>query len=148
MVSLSCSQRDSCNHGRMKYKDTKPLPLCRLFFEVDLLMDFASLCLTDFIDSRYILSWLVFSTQLVNCCPHRRRNYTFVQLPLRLLSDLPPPLSQTKCTVYTDGVWLWGGIELCCRPYSAGVLQSVSNQIQNLQNCLTTPNKINSKDDI
>jgi hypothetical protein len=36
-----------------------------------------------------------------------------------------------------------------CRPYSAGVLHSVSDQIQNLQNCLTTP-IINdySKDDI
>jgi hypothetical protein len=42
--------------------------------------------------------------------PHGRRNYTCVLLPLYLLSDLPllPP-SQTKCTVYTDSVWLWGG---------------------------------------
>ena len=49
------------------------------------------------------------------------------------------PPSQTKYTVYTDSVWLWGGgvggVELCCRPYSAGVLHSVSDQIQNLQNC-------------
>jgi hypothetical protein len=29
-------------------------------------------------------------------------------MPLYLLSDLPPP-SQTKCTVYTDSVWPWGG---------------------------------------
>ncbi len=41
-----------------------------------------------------------------------------------------------------------GGDELCCRPYSAGVLHSVSDQIQNLQNCYTTPNKVTSKDDI
>ncbi len=34
-----------------------------------------------------------------------------------------------------------GGVELCCRPYSAGVLHSVSDQIQNLQNCFTAPNK-------
>ncbi len=34
-----------------------------------------------------------------------------------------------------------GGVELHFRPYSAGVLQSVSHQIQNLQNCFTTPNK-------
>jgi hypothetical protein len=27
------------------------------------------MCLTDFTDWRYIHSWLVFSTQLVNCCP-------------------------------------------------------------------------------
>jgi hypothetical protein len=35
-----------------------------------------------------------------------------------------------------------------CGPYSAGVLHSVSDQIQNLQNCFTTPNKMTSKDDI
>ncbi len=39
--------------------------------------------------TRYIPSWLVFSTELVNCCPHGRRNYTCVLLPLDLLSDLP-----------------------------------------------------------
>jgi hypothetical protein len=44
-----------------------------------------------------------------------------VLLPLYLLSDLPPP-SQSKRTVYTDSVWLWGvgvgrgGVELGCRP--------------------------------
>jgi hypothetical protein len=27
------------------------------------------------------------------------------------------------------------GVELCCRPYSAGVLHSVSDRIQNLQYC-------------
>ncbi len=68
-----------------------PNPKCRLFFKIDLLTDFAALCLTDFIDWRHIHSWLVFSTQLVNCCPHGRRNYTCVLLPLYLLSDLPPP---------------------------------------------------------
>jgi hypothetical protein len=47
-----------------------------------------------------------FSTQLVNCCPHGRRNYTYVLLPLYLLSDLHP--SQSICTVYTDNLWLWG----------------------------------------
>jgi hypothetical protein len=126
-----------------------PNPKCRLFFKIDLLTDFAALCLTDFIEWRYTHSWLVFSTQLVNCCPHGRRNYTCVLLPLYLLSDLPPSPSQIRCKVYTDNVWLWGGgVELCCRPYSAGVLNSVSDQIQNLQNCFTTPNKMTSKDDI
>jgi hypothetical protein len=92
-------------------------------------MDFAALFLTDFIDWRYIHSWLVSSTQLVNCCPQGRRNYTCVLLPLYLLSDSPPPLSQTKCTVYTDSVCLWGALSCVCRPYSAGVLDSVSDQI-------------------
>ncbi len=45
-----------------------PNPKCRFFFKVDLLTGFAALCLTYFIDWRYIHSWLVFSTQLVNCC--------------------------------------------------------------------------------
>jgi hypothetical protein len=35
----------------------------------------------------------------------------------------------------------WGGVEMYCGPYSASVLHSVSDQIQNLQNCFTTPNK-------
>ncbi len=32
------------------------------------------------------------------------------------------------------------GVELCCRPYSAGIFLTLSDQIQNLQNCHTTPN--------
>ncbi len=79
---------------------------CRLFFKINLLTDFAALCLTDFIDWRYLHSWLVFSTHLVNCCTHGRRSYTCVLLPLYLLCDPPPP---TKCTVYTYSVWLGGG---------------------------------------
>jgi len=33
-----------------------PYPTCRLFFKIDLLTEFAALCLTDFIDWRYIHS--------------------------------------------------------------------------------------------
>ncbi len=109
-------------HGQMSIKTQNSI--CRPFFKLDLLTDFATLCLNDFIDWRYIHSWLVFLTQLVKCCLHGRRNYTCVLLPLYLLSDLPP--SHTKCTEYTDSVWLWWGwgvwcFELCCRPCSAGV---------------------------
>jgi hypothetical protein len=53
-------------------------------------MNFATLCLTRFIDWRYIHSWLVFSTQLVNLLPPMEegiRNYTYVLLPLYFLSD-------------------------------------------------------------
>jgi hypothetical protein len=39
----------------MNYKT--PNPICRLFFKIDLLTGFAALCLTDFIDWRYIHSW-------------------------------------------------------------------------------------------
>ncbi len=34
-----------------------------------------------------------------------------------------------------------GGVELCCISYSVGGLHSVSDQIQNLQKCFTTPYK-------
>jgi hypothetical protein len=67
---------------------------------------------------------------------------------LYLLSDLLPP-SPSQCTCrqcVTEGGK--GGVKMYCGPYSAGVLHSVSDQIQNLQNCFTTPNKMTSKDDI
>jgi hypothetical protein len=40
-------------------------------------------------------------------------------------------------------VWLGGGggVELCWRPYSAGVYLSLTDLSQNLQNCFSTPNK-------
>jgi hypothetical protein len=119
-----------------------PNPICRLFFKIDLLTDFAALCWTDFIDWRmwrYIHSWLQFSTQLVNCCPHERRNYVYLcTIALFLLSDLPPSslpkLNESTVHIYTlyrqcVAVGGGGGVELCCRPYSAGVLHSVSDQI-------------------
>ncbi len=96
-----------------------PNPICRLFFKIDLFTDFS-------------------------CCPHRRRNYNCVLLPLYLLSDLPPFLNKMS-SIYRQcvalRVWGWEGVELWCRPCSAGVLHSVSDQIQNLQNCYTIPNK-------
>ncbi len=101
------------NHGRMNYKDTKPY--MSAFLSVDLLTDFAAFCLTDFIDWRYIHSWFVFSTQLVNCCPHEEGTILFlctVAPLLYLLSDLlpPPPLpnvqyiQQTVCDCGGGGV--------------------------------------------
>jgi hypothetical protein len=63
------------------------------------------MCLTDFIDWKYIHSWLVFSTQLVNCCLHGQRNYTCALLPLYLLNlYFPPPPSQSKRKVYANSV--------------------------------------------
>jgi hypothetical protein len=40
--------------------------------------------------------------------PRTKELYLCTAAPLYLLSDLPPP-SQTKCTVFTDSVWLCGG---------------------------------------
>ncbi len=92
-----------------------PNPICRLFFKIDLLTDFAALCLTDCIDRRYIHLWLVFSTQLVNCCPHGQRTILVNCCPSTFLWPPPHPLSQTNCTVHTDSVWLWvGGGGLNC----------------------------------
>ncbi len=106
------------NHGRMNYKDTKSY--MSAFLSVDLLTEFAAFCLTDFIDWRYIHSWFVFSTQLVNCCPHGQRNYMVLVYwcPSTVPSLWPPPPSPTsQCTVYTDSVWLVGGVEMYCGPY-------------------------------
>ncbi len=71
----------------------------------------------------------------------------FCTVALYLLSDLPlPPLPKLNVqyiqTVCGCGEGGGGGVvELCCRPHSAGFLHSVSDKIQNLQNCFTTPNK-------
>jgi hypothetical protein len=142
-VSLSGVPGQYSKHGRLNYKDTKPY--MSAFLSVDQLVEFAAFCLTDFIDWRYIHSWFVFSTQLVNCCPHGRRNYC-VLLPLYCTfsltsSPLPPfPMYSLYRQCVTCG-GVVGGVEMYCGPYSAGVLHSVSDQIQNLQNCFTTPNK-------
>jgi hypothetical protein len=88
------------------------------------------MCLTDFIDWRYIHSWLVIFDTACELLPHGRRtpNPKCLSLlvfnsqscwyfdpscelsPLYLLSDLPhpSPLPKVNRTVNTDSVWLWG----------------------------------------
>ncbi len=143
------------SHGRMNYKDTKPY--MSAFLSVDLLTDFAAFCLTDFIDWGYTHSWFVFSTQLVNCCPHGVGGTILVYcwvLPLYCTfsltsSPLPPPLPNVQYILYRQCVTVrGGGVEMYCGPYSAGVLHSVSDQIWNLLNCFTALNKMTSEDDI
>ncbi len=88
------------NEGTIK----TPNPKCRLYWR-----------LIEFINWRYSQS----------CWYFRPLLWTIAPLP----SPWPPPPlppSQSKRTVYTDSVWLWagggmGGVELCWRPYSAGV---------------------------
>jgi hypothetical protein len=53
---------------------------------------------------------LVFSTQFCELFPP----YPF------LWFTSPPPLPIVKVQIYRQCVW-WGGVELCWRPYSAGV---------------------------
>ena len=75
-------------------------------------------------------------TILVYCCPS-----------IFSLTSSPP--SQAKCTVYTDSVCLGGGVNCAVDHILQDTdLHSVSDQIQNLPNCFTTPNKMTSEDDI
>ncbi len=133
----------------------RPIPICRLFFKIDLLTDIAALCLTDFIDWRYIHSLVGIFDPACELLPPWTKEllYTCVLLPLYLLSDLfpPSPPSQTKCTVYTDSVCLRGrGGELCCVDH---ILQEFYTLF--LTRCrtynfvsYTTPNKMTSENDI
>jgi hypothetical protein len=108
-------------NGLIYYNDTKTK--CRLYW-----------CLIEFIDWRYSQSCRYFRPSFANCWPSN------------ILSGSPPtplPPSQSQNKVYRDGVCLGGGggggVELSWRPYSAGIWHSVSDQIQNLQNCYTNP---------
>ncbi len=99
------------NYGRMNYKDTAftlSLPVNRLpgilykrFHRLEI--------------HSHILGIFDPACELL---PPWTKNYTCVQLPLYStfsLTSSPLPPSQTKCTVYTDSVWLgWGkrGVEL------------------------------------
>ncbi len=74
-----------------------PNPICRLFFKIDLLTDFAA-----FVFNRF------YRPSLLTVAPVDDRNFTCVLLPLYLLCDLSPP-SQTKCTVYTTVCGCGGG---------------------------------------
>ncbi len=79
--------------------------------------------------------------------PWTKELYLCIVAPLpSLCPPPPPPLSKLNVqniqTVCGGGGWGWGeGVELYCRPYSAGVLHSISDKIQNLKNCFTTPDK-------
>ncbi len=79
--------------------------------------------------------------------PTRRKEHTCVLLPLYLLFDLPlSPLPKLNVHyIYRQCVAVGvGGVVLNCVVdliLQEGVLHSVSDQIQNLQNCFTTPNK-------
>ncbi len=99
----------------MNYKDTKPY--MSAFLSVDLLTDFAAFCLTGFIDWRCIHSWFVFSTQLVNCCPHGRRKYNLLVYWCTSASTGPSlwPPSPSPPSLYVQCVTVggWGGVLKC-----------------------------------
>ncbi len=142
--------QDTLGYGRMNYKDTEPYMsaflynwpvnwICGIVFNRFYRLEIHSLMVGIFDPACELLPpWTM---ELVNCCPS-----TF--------SLTSPPLlpSQTKYTVYTIhtvcGCGGGGGCWIVLLQYSAGVLHYVSDQIQNLQNCFTTPNEMASKDDI
>jgi len=134
---------------RMNYKDTKPY--MSAFLKINLFTDFAALCLTDFIDWRYTHSVVcIFDPPCELLPPWTKELYMCTVAPMVPSLWPPPPSSPSQCTVYADSVWLWGGgdVELCCRPYSAGVLHSVSDQIQTCKIATPPQTKKTSLDDI
>ncbi len=106
----------------MNYKDTKPK--CRLFFKSDLLTDFAALCLTDFrLEIHSLLAGIFFDSACELLLPWTKELYLFTVASLPSLRPSPPPLPKLSVQ-YTQTVCGCGGsrgVEMCCRPYSAGV---------------------------
>ncbi len=81
----------------MNYIDTEPL-LSAILWNLPV-NGLCGIVFNRFIDCRYIHSWFVCSTQLVNCCPHGWRYSICVLLPLYLLSDPPGMLNCVNCVV-------------------------------------------------
>jgi hypothetical protein len=90
-------------------------------------MDFAALCFNRFYRLEIHSLMVGIFDQLVKCCPLGRRNYTCVLLPSTFSLTFSPPFPSKMYSIYRQCVAVGvGGVELCCRPYSAGVLHSVS----------------------
>jgi hypothetical protein len=108
------------------------------------------LYLTDFIDWRYIHSLVgIFDPACELLPPWTKELYLCTVAPLSSLWP-PPPLPKLN-VLFIQAMCVWrggGGWIVLCRPYSAGILHSVSDQMQNLPNYFTTPNKMTSEDDI
>ncbi len=131
----------------MNYKDTKPY--MSAFLLVDLVTDISAFCLTDFIDWRYIHSWMIFF-QLVNCCPHGRRKYTCVLLPLYSTFSLTssPLLKETvqydSCVAVVEG----GGRLNCTVDHILQVFYTLFLTKFRTYKIVSPPQKMTSNDDI
>ncbi len=96
----------------------RPIPICRLFFKIDLLTDIAALCSTDFRDWRYIHSVAcIFYPACELLPPWKKEQYLFTVAPLPyLLCDLPPTTQlnvlyiRTVCVTGGDGGMLNCGV--------------------------------------
>ncbi len=84
-------------------------------------------CLLEFREWRYSQSCWYFRPSFVNYCPS---NLLFGWPP----PSVPPSLCQST-VYYTDSVWLGGAGRCWLSPVGGQILDSVSDQIQNLQNC-------------
>ncbi len=72
----------------------RPIPICWPFFKIDLLKDIAALCLTDFIDWRYIHSLVgIFDPACELLPPWTKELYLCTVSPLSFSDLLPPPPS-------------------------------------------------------
>ncbi len=103
-------------HGLINYIDTKAKCRHLKYWPVKGLF---GKCLSKLIDWRYIQSYWYFLPSFVSCCP----------------SNLLSGSCVNKYSVYMYTVCKGGG------GGSVGVSHYVSDQIQNLQNCFTAPNK-------
>ncbi len=86
-----------------------PNPICQLFFKLALLTDFAALCLTDFIDWRYISLMVgIFYPVCKLLPPWTKELYWCTVAPLPSL--WPPPLPKLNVQyIYRQCVAVGGG---------------------------------------
>ncbi len=90
-----------------KWTIKTPNSICRLFFKIDLLTEFVELCLTDFIDWRYIHSLGgIFNPACELLPPWTKELYLCTVVPLSSL--WPPPLPKLNVQ-YIQTVCVWGG---------------------------------------
>ena len=101
-----------------------PNPICRLFFKIDLLTDFAALCSTDFIDWRYIHSVVcIFDPGCELLPPWMKEQYLYLctVAPLCRLHtailDRPPSSAATMEVQGPDTKWrgIQGILFLACQ---------------------------------
>jgi hypothetical protein len=89
-----------------------PNPICWLFFKIDLLTDFAALCLTDFIDWRNIHSLVCIFDPACELLPPMDKGTILVYCCPSSFSLTPPPLLKLD-VLYIQTVCVTGGMLNC-----------------------------------